>query len=208
MMALPLSAAALRRRGSPHSGITDDWRARMIGPSGLVLAILPIMASPAAAERVLLREDYQVLQRDSEDRAACAVALTPDLQHAAALFVKIVDARGKLIRQVDAAPIDIGAGKGVAIDALAVGGPYAVTIAAKSDAGKTPLSIRHVLVGDIWILGGQSNMFGIDLIKEELPALAYLNMLNPMHIEKDSHWCAGLPPIHRIPEAFSPFVRS
>ena len=64
----------------------------------------------------------------------------------------------------------------------------------------------HILVGDIWLLGGQSNMYGIDLVRENLPALPWLNMLNVRHVDRDAHWCAAVPPIHRIPEPFAAFT--
>lgn len=41
----------------------------------------------------------------------------------------------------------------VALDALKVGGPYELTI-----AGKNKLTLKNVLVGEVWICGGQSNM--------------------------------------------------
>src|SRR5262249_27362652 len=86
------------------------------------------------------------------------------------------------------------------------GGPYTITVSRKDDPTKFRKEFKRILVGDIWLLGGQSNMFGIDVIKEELPELPYLNMYNVMHIETTGHWCAGVPPIHRIPEQFARFT--
>src|SRR5262249_30651492 len=57
-----------------------------------------------------------------------------------------------------------------------------------------------------WLLGGQSNMYGIDVIKEKLPAMPAVNMLDVRHFDKDAHWCAAVPPIHRIPEPFATFT--
>jgi sialate O-acetylesterase len=69
-----------------------------------------------------------------------------------------------------------------------------------ADKDSEPLIVlRHILVGDIWILAGQSNMFGIALALEPLPALPYLNMLNNYMFDANSHWCAGIPPISRVP---------
>jgi sialate O-acetylesterase len=170
-----------------------------------IVALLPTLAASADLKgHVLLKEDYQVLQRDSADEGACIVALPAPLRTAASLTITVEDARGKHIRQLDAVPIDLpNGGRGAAIEKLPIGGPYTITIAASGNAAMDRLRFTNILVGDLWILGGQSNMFGIDTIKEQLPALPYLNMLNLMHFEKDAHWCAGEPPIHRIPAPFA-----
>ena len=169
----------------------------------LLIALVPAFSADLA-ECALLKEDYQVLQRDSLDESTCTVVLPATLQIASSLAIRVEDARGKLVRQIERGPVDLRDGaRGVAIEKLPVGGPYTITIAASSNPEKDGLRFRNVLVGDLWILGGQSNMFGIDVIKEELPALQYLNMLNVLHFEKDAHWCAGKPPIHRIPEPFA-----
>lgn len=165
---------------------------------GIVVGSTPT----APIDRVLLTEDYQVLQRDSGDQASCVAVLSAELQDVAGFVVEITDDQGHQ-RQFESLAIDVGDGKkGVAIDQLAVGGPYSIKIAAQDDATKFA-RFRNILVGDIWILGGQSNMFGADAIKEDLPGLPYLNMLDVMHIERDAHWCAAVPPIHRIPQVFA-----
>src|SRR5262249_29869605 len=120
--------------------------------------------------------------------------------------ITIEGARRERIRQTESTPIPLpGGARGLAIEKLPVGGPYTITVTAigKPDDG---ISFRNILVGDLWVLGGQSNMFGIDVIREELPALPYLNMLNLFHFAKEARWCAGEPPIHRIPEPFAQFT--
>ncbi len=103
--------------------------------------------------------------------------------------------------------MDLGDGaRGVVIEKLAVGGPYAITGAASGGAEKGRVRFRNNLEPELWILVGKTNKFGIDGIKEPLQALSYLNMLNVLHFEKDAHWCAGEPPIHRIPEPFAQFT--
>ncbi len=169
----------------------------------LLITLAPAFSADVV-EGVPLREDYQVLQRDSVDESTCTVVLPATLQIASSLAITVEDARGKPIRQVELAPVDLrDGGRGVVIEKLPVGGPYTITIAASGNPEKAGIRFRNILVGDIWILGGQSNMFGIDIIKEKLPQLPYLNMLNLLHFAKDAHWCAGEPPIHRIPEPFA-----
>jgi sialate O-acetylesterase len=166
--------------------------------------LITLALSADCTDHVLLKEDYQVLQRNSADESTCTVVLPATLQIDGSLAITVEDSSGKRIRQFKPAPIDLRDGdRGVVIENLPVGGPFTITIAASGKPEKDGLRFRNILVGDVWILGGQSNMFGIDVIKEELPALPYLNTLNLLHFEKDAHWCAGMPPIHRIPEPFA-----
>ena len=174
----------------------------------LLIILIPALGHFASsAERILLKEDFQVLQRDAADEATCTAVLSAGLRDAAKLAIKVEDAAGKRIRQSEATPVELGDGaRGAVIEKLPIGGPYTITIAAVDKAETDGVRFQNILVGDVWILGGQSNMFGIDVIKEELPALPYLNMLNLLHFEKDAHWCAGEPPIHRIPEPFAQYT--
>ncbi len=162
---------------------------------------------PAAVDLVVLKEDYQVLQRDASDRASCVVLLAKSTDRAARIVVTVEDGIGHILRRIDSSPISSGAmGLGIVVEGLETGGPYTITVTVKDHPARPPVQFRRILVGDIWVLGGQSNMYGIDVIKEPLPELPYLNMLNLLHVERDAHWCAGVPPIHRIPESLAPFV--
>jgi len=161
---------------------------------------------PPAERITLLKEDFQVIQRNSDDRGTCLVAMSPQLAEPADCEFTVDDGK-RVIRSGHARPRDrAGLGQTVLLESLPVGGPYTVTVSSKSSQGGRKNSFRNVLVGDIWVLGGQSNMFGIDVIKEKLPALPYLNILDARHILHDAHWCAGVPPIHRIPEPFAAFT--
>lgn len=173
---------------------------------GVVGACVACAGPAPAADVTLLREDYQVIQRDERDRGTCAVAVPTALQ-GVARFRTSVEGGGRVVRSGEVAPRDLaGGGRGIVLDGIPVGGPYTVTVTAADRADARPLVVRHVLVGDLWVLGGQSNMFGIDIIKEKLPALPFLNMLDPVHIYPVGRWRAGEPPIHRIPPPFAPFT--
>jgi len=173
----------------------------------LVTILLEIGLAAEAAEVVPLKEDYQVLQRDSRDEAACTAALPAMFSDADKVAVRIEDAQGHTIQQVGSIPVEFQGGVRVAvIKKLPVGGPYTITIEPVGSPADSSVQFRNILVGDIWILGGQSNMYGIDVIKEELPALPHVNMLNLLHVAKDAHWCPAKPPIHRIPEPFAQFT--
>jgi sialate O-acetylesterase len=173
----------------------------------LVVALAASLASSVTPDRAILREDYQVLQRIADDRASCVVVLPAEEAQAARFVVAIEREGGQSVRRFEATSITAGeASRGVAIDDLPTGGPYSITVARAERPAEPFRRFHHVLVGDIWVLGGQSNMFGIDLVREDLPALPTVNMLDVRHFLRDAHWCAAVPPIHRIPEAFATFT--
>ncbi len=73
---------------------------------------------------------------------------------------------------------------------LPAGGPYALELRAGADT----LAIPDVLVGDVWLLGGQSNMQGCGLFpKKRLPA-------NPQvrAFFMDDRWAVAKDPIHNM----------
>ena len=94
----------------------------------------------------------------------------------------------------------------VLVENLAVGGPYTIRVHDRRRSATALMEFHDVLVGDIWVLGGQSNMFGADIVKENLPAIPGINMLDLRHFDRDAHWSAAVPPIHRIPDQFAPFT--
>jgi sialate O-acetylesterase len=174
------------------------------------ICCLLLTADASSADRIaLLSENYQVIQRTADDQGMCRIALTPPMKSAKHCEFKIDDGQ-RVVRSGMARVEDRpGLGRTALLEGIPVGGPYTVTVTSQGASDAAPIAFHHILVGDIWILGGQSNMFGIDVIKENLPALPYLNMLDVQHVERDAHWAAGLPPIHRIPDVFaSSFLRN
>ncbi len=73
---------------------------------------------------------------------------------------------------------------------LPVGGPYAVTLR----VGDETLAIDDLLVGDVWLLGGQSNMQGCGLFpKERLPADPQVRAFY-----MDDRWAVAQDPVHNM----------
>jgi sialate O-acetylesterase len=177
----------------------------------LAICCVLVLGETAAGVRsrvedaALLKENFQVIQRNSEGAGRCRVALPRPLAKPTACAFEIDDARG-IVQSGSVQSQPIGGDQTVLLKSIPVGGPYTVTVDVKGPDHAWKRSFRNVLVGDIWVLGGQSNMYGIAAIKEPLPALPYLNMLDCRHIHLDAHWCAGVPPIHRIPEQFAAFT--
>ncbi len=76
------------------------------------------------------------------------------------------------------------------IKGLPVGGPYEIELR----AGAESLTVKDVLVGDVWLLGGQSNMQGCGFFpKQRLPA-------DPMvrAFYMDDRWAVAKDPIHNM----------
>jgi sialate O-acetylesterase len=108
---------------------------------------------------------YQVLQRDAEGVAVARVALRMEAEYAAELRMAISH-HGHLLAQ-DRSPEMTRRYDGAWEVALTLpaGGPYDVSFTAGDDT----LTVPHVLVGDVWVLAGQSNMVGDGEVASALP---------------------------------------
>ena len=79
---------------------------------------------------------------------------------------------------------------------LPVGGPYEIELR----CGEASVTVKDVLVGDVWILAGQSNMQGCGhfpakpLGKEPMVRAFYM----------DDHWAVAVDPIHQLAIAVDP----
>ncbi len=82
------------------------------------------------------------------------------------------------------------------LEGLKAGGPYRITVT----VGKESLTLKDVLVGDVWVLGGQSNMQGYGNLSG-----AYKNS-SPMvrAYYMDDRWCRAEEPITCPPVAHAP----
>ena len=73
---------------------------------------------------------------------------------------------------------------------LPAGGPYAVELR----VGNEKLAVKEILVGDVWLLGGQSNMQGCGLFpKKRLPVDPQVRAFF-----MDDRWAAAKDPIHNM----------
>lgn len=106
---------------------------------------------------------YQVLQRDATDHADIELAGTVTAEGADSIEARIV--RRRLVLEGfdwDQVGSVSGSRWTANIRALPVGGPYHVELRALSKDRQTLAStaVQSVLVGDLWVLSGQSNMVG------------------------------------------------
>src|ERR1043165_5291151 len=114
-------------------------------PAVLTSIVLLTGLAPALSDVVVLKEDYQVLQRDANDSASCAVLLSPE-HIQAGYVVRIQDSRGKTLRESEAKGTEVNSnGKGIVVDRLAVGGPYTITVSTQEDPTKIQQVFRNIL---------------------------------------------------------------
>jgi len=147
--------------------------------------------------------DHMVLQRDGH--GVCDV----DVRGTCSTFGRVVASarsRGKIACGLAAR--DCGAaGKGrfqARLRGLESGGPYDIVMEVRNSANKCVerVRVRDVLVGDVWILGGQSNMQGCGRQRHRAKPdprvrACYL----------DDRWRTALDPIHNMHAAIDPVHR-
>lgn len=107
----------------------------------------------------------QVLQRDSRGFASVNVKGKTDRRIASNVFVEIRHGR-RLLVEFGKKSVGrcIDGGWEARLSGLPAGGPYEF----KFRAGKEFVSVANILVGDVWVLAGQSNMVGDGEVKAAL----------------------------------------
>ncbi len=103
---------------------------------------------------------YQVIQCDKEGKAA--ITLSGTSSAAGTLQARVADVQKETVAWTELAKVSPGPWSGT-ITSVPAGGPYRVEVRVCDDAGK-PIEtamIPEILIGDVWILAGQSNMQGV-----------------------------------------------
>ena len=138
--------------------------------------------------------DYQVLQRGVDGTAA--ITLKGRSSHAGSLRVGV--ARGKHQLRVAGfvgKPLGrIQAGGWTAhLSGLPTGGPYRLTFVVVNDAGAELVThtVEQVLVGDVWMLAGQSNMVGRAELKNVEKPHELVHVFRP-----EGGWAQAKEPLH------------
>lgn len=131
--------------------------------------------------------DHQVVQRDGAGRATISVSGTSNGRASLA----VVDAGGTPV--VDWRPVGDGDEWAAAVD-IRVGGPYDLVV--RDDDGERVL-VHDFLVGDVWLLGGQSNMQGVGRLDDEVePPSPMVHVL-----DMKRRWRLAAEPLHRVFES-------
>ena len=136
--------------------------------------------------------DHIVLQRNARNVSEALITGTTD-----GGGVLRADVRGKRwSRKFNLGKIRGGTFNAV-LKGIPAGGPYAIELRLGS-AGETA-QVHDVLVGDVWLLGGQSNMQGIGLLKdaEKSDPLVHAFYM-------DDRWEVARDPLHNLWQAKDP----
>jgi sialate O-acetylesterase len=139
-------------------------------------ASLPLLGEGADASSMEISSglyDYQVLQRDDNNRGK--VFCMGTCKAVGPVLARVVQVKRLLpiIAWHEVGKADNGIWSATVED-LPMGGPYRVELKIGGVWGKSLacVSIDNVLVGDLWILAGQSNMQGVgDVVEVEAPSV-------------------------------------
>jgi sialate O-acetylesterase len=139
--------------------------------------------------------DYQVFQRGADGRADLAIEGTAANGPVEARLVL----RGAPAPGFDwAAVAKAQGGKWTAqLRGVPAGGPY--TLEVRAGGARAADRVAGLLVGDLWVLAGQSNMEGVgDLVDVEPPN----GLVNSF--DQTDRWGIAEEPLHRLPDAADP----
>ncbi|MCK5853401.1 hypothetical protein KAH27_10275, partial [bacterium] len=136
----------------------------------------------------VLYSDYQVIQRDSDSNGTCRVLLDKSWKGSDNIKITVMKKSGKVVLKQIVKPDNEN---NVLIQDIPVGGPYKIIISTLKKMLKK--TYKNILVGDLWVLAGQSNMQGVAKPKEKYPVSKHVNMLSL--VEK---WEPATIPLHRM----------
>lgn len=156
------------------------------------IGLLALCAQAQTLQLTSLVDD-QVIQREQDNKAVLRLS-----GKAASLDGKPVQARvlarGKELKGFgwrDVGTVQNGTWSG-AVEGVPMGGPYRVEV----KAGGQTQAAQNVLVGDLWILAGQSNMEGVGNLE---------NVQEPNELvhsfDMNDHWLQAREPLHSLPDA-------
>jgi sialate O-acetylesterase len=164
----------------------------------MLLPLLFLVASLAPAQQVQVTRGavpFQVFQRDASNRASIHLEGSSDGK---AVETRLV-AAGRVVVGFDWKQLAAVSQKAWSGDLAGVptGGPYRIEL--RATGGVATAAVDNVLVGDLWVLAGQSNMEGVGNL-ENLPLpSAVVNSFDQTDV-----WVPAADPLHRLPDAIDP----
>ncbi|MGJ3243305.1 MAG: sialate O-acetylesterase [Opitutales bacterium] len=158
------------------------------------------MPRPFAIETGLFaRQVLQRNRRDCSDQSIAGTAPGPGN-----IRFRVEDGAGKAVRGLaDGSGGTVSRGRfAFRLKGIPVGGPYRVEVTwlpnARGQAAQT-LAVDDVLVGDVTLLAGQSNMEGIGYLKAALPPDPHVRCFRMR-----DEWTVAADPLHVLREAVDP----
>ena len=138
---------------------------------------------------------HMVLQRDG--KVAQKAAVTGTCEEKGNVYARVL-ANGEELRGWKKRKAGMSDGKRftATMAGLPVGGPYDVELT----CGEESVLVKDVLVGDVWILAGQSNMQGFGHFPKK--PLGKDPMVRAFYM--DDHWDVAVDPIHQMAIAVDP----
>jgi sialate O-acetylesterase len=146
----------------------------------------------AKSERESFLEEpvaYRVYQRDRNDRAEIAVVI-----HSSRRDLSLVAAQ--LSGLPEGANSKFADGK---FSDVPTGGPYRLVAAVKVAGKEETMTVGPLFVGDLWVLGGQSNMVGYGDLIDVVPPHPKV-----MALGMDGRWVRAQEPLHWEIDAVDP----
>ncbi|HPO08460.1 MAG TPA: sialate O-acetylesterase [bacterium] len=170
-------------------------RQRFLLPLSLILLCMSVSGANAAELAITQGlADFQVLQRGADDTASVQVSGTSEKKGDVEFTILKDNDTVKGFRWEKLAESKDNAWQGT-IEKIPVGGPYTIQIRLKKSKSE-PIAVKEILVGDLWILAGQSNMQGIgNLANAEEPSPL-------VHCyEYAERWAIAKDPLHPLLES-------
>ncbi len=146
--------------------------------------------------------DYRVYQRDDRGEANMAFRITASFATEMIIKVRLLDGgNGRILRDwQEVGRLKSGYLNG-ALSQVPVGGPYTIQFQILEPRGKVVMHQQYeqMLVGDLWILAGQSNMEGLgELVDAEEPSIL-------VHTYgMDEQWNIAVEPLHWLLDSIDP----
>ncbi len=182
-LALPNFKKWLSKDGCHFTGFGYEQLAKQVA------SMIKSSLTSCSTNYPVLYSDYQVVQRDCDSNGTCRVLLDKSWKGNDEVKITVKRKDGKVVLKQIVKPEKKN--KYVLIQNIPVGGPYKIIISTPNKKPKK--TYKNILVGDIWILAGQSNMQGVAKPKEKYPFSKYVSMLSL--VEK---WEPATIPLHRM----------
>jgi len=176
----------------------------------VILMILPALTSLVAAvgsedSPITLTsglEDYQVFQRNEVNRADIPFSGSCAFDEQGTVEGRVVDplTSVSVIDWQKAGEFADRKWRGVLYH-VPVGGPYRIEIRLKDSQEKIRASVSadNILIGDLWILAGQSNMQGVGELQDAEPPSLYVHSYG-----FNEKWTVAAEPLHWLLDSIDP----